>query len=371
MVTTPTHTDHPARAEGTAPPPSPATGPPADSATPDLVVQARDVLRRQVRKLTTVATTGTVLLLAAAVARGLRADGPAGAAFWFGLLVLSYATDLPSRYRALRLIDRPPVQALMVGPEQGEPWLFFPSAGVAPLHFTGSPPGGRDPLGLGTVQSVSVFARELSPGQRALTLGPDMPRITVGLLRSGAGSTSPSGAVAEGWFPDPWHRAPVRWWDGQQWTHRTIPSEAAVADGREAAPASDATDPASPSGLSGCLEGRQWLTAAICCALLALFVVVAMVAVAAGNRGGIHPPEVAGELVLTLLVVLLVAAAARARRTRTLEWDQSGLVVHNFWRDRAVGWSDITDVDLTVRSGEGVTCFTPTLRLGAGRPCRA
>ena len=35
---------------------------------------------------------------------------------------------------------------------------------------------------------------------------------------------SPAGApsVAAGWYPDPWHAAPLRWWDGSTWSWQTV-----------------------------------------------------------------------------------------------------------------------------------------------------
>jgi hypothetical protein len=29
-------------------------------------------------------------------------------------------------------------------------------------------------------------------------------------------------AVAAGWYPDPWHAAPLRWWDGSTWSWQTV-----------------------------------------------------------------------------------------------------------------------------------------------------
>jgi hypothetical protein len=375
MTPTPTYTDaavweHDVQAPQLI---DPAPNEPA----PDAVDQVREAFRSRVRLLVKVAAAGTLLLVTAAVAKGMDADGVAVTAFWFGVAVLSYATDLPRAYRVRRTLDNPPVQAELVGPEHGVPWLLAAADGSAPLHFTGSPVGGSDPDGVGTVQSVVVFARQLSPGHRALVMGPEIPRVSFGRLRSGAGTVNRAGTVAEGWFPDPWSQAPVRWWDGHRWTHRTIRSGAASAEERE--PADDGamatspvgtTSPDAPSPRSGRLEGRQWLTSGILCSALAAVVVGLMIGIAVGNHGGVHPSEVAGELALASIAALLVAMIVRLRRTRYLDWDETGLVVHNLRNDRVIAWTDVTGVDLTVRSGEGGTTFTPTLRLRSGRPCR-
>ncbi len=34
--------------------------------------------------------------------------------------------------------------------------------------------------------------------------------------------TSPAPSPAQGWFPDPWGTAPLRWWDGSAWSWQTV-----------------------------------------------------------------------------------------------------------------------------------------------------
>jgi hypothetical protein len=36
-------------------------------------------------------------------------------------------------------------------------------------------------------------------------------------------SAPPAAATPEGWHPDPWGQARLRWWDGRQWTGHTAP----------------------------------------------------------------------------------------------------------------------------------------------------
>lgn len=38
-------------------------------------------------------------------------------------------------------------------------------------------------------------------------------------------------AIASGWYPDPWSQAPLRWWDGNQWTAWTHMPEKRLSDG--------------------------------------------------------------------------------------------------------------------------------------------
>jgi hypothetical protein len=94
-----------------------------------------------------------------------------------------------------------------------------------------------------------------------------------------------------------------------------------------------------------------------------------MVAAALCNHDGVHPTVVVGEAGLTAIVASLVSAAARLRRIPFLEWDETGMVVHTFWRDRTIAWPDIEDVGVTARRGEGVTTYIPTVRLTTGRSC--
>lgn len=87
------------------------------------------------------------------------------------------------------------------------------------------------------------------------------------------GTTSvPATPVPAGWHPDPWHQAPLRWWDGTQWTGYT--SAPAPGPG-----ASEEIGWLIPIGVSG------WAVAAGLLGLLAITCIFAPLALGCGLLG--------------------------------------------------------------------------------------
>ena len=64
-----------------------------------------------------------------------------------------------------------------------------------------------------------------APDPGSVVMAPSVPTPTTDGRPPPGAPVPPSAAqptVAAAWYPDPWHDAPLRWWDGSAWSWRTV-----------------------------------------------------------------------------------------------------------------------------------------------------
>lgn len=187
--------------------------------------------------------------------------------------------------------------------------------------------------------------------------------------------------IPMGWYGDPWNESALRWWDGYRWTGfnwprpglgepasgpppgaelalSTIPEDFASTDRCEAV-----LPPELPARLHGGARSRgPWILVAFAAILLIL-----LVAVVGGPHGSRSVNWIVAVSCLSLGCVILLAVGVYAlAHLPYLEMDAEGIVVHRHGRHKRIAWTEIADVGLHVRSGEGVVSTVPTLYLRDG-----
>jgi hypothetical protein len=118
----------------------------------------------------------------------------------------------------------------------------------------------------------------------------------------------------------------------------------------------------------GFMEGDSWRLRAAMCVVLSVVALIVLIAITAGNHGGFSRNLLQGIIVTSACFVLLaVVAPYRLWRTRRLDLNRDGIVIHNVWRSWEIPWSEITEVVVTRGGRGGPTWYIPTVRLQSGR----